>query len=60
MKMRLLIILLLALTPVVMVSGCVEQSSIKSQEEVSKVVTNVSKDVADIGSTLEEIDKTFG
>lgn len=60
MKMRLLIILLLALAPIVMVSGCVEQNSIKSQEDVSKAVTNVSKEVSDIDSTLEEIDKAFG
>lgn len=60
MKMRLLIILLLALTPIVIVSGCVEQSNIKSQEDVSKAVTNVSKEVSDIDSTLDEIDKAFG
>jgi len=53
---------LLALT--VFVSGCIGQSTtssseIKSQEEASKVVSNISQDVKDVSTVLNDIDQTL-
>jgi PBP1b-binding outer membrane lipoprotein LpoB len=60
MNKMLFVMLLLVLTT--MISGCVSQpaTTIKSQEEVTEAVTDISKDVENIGSKLEDMEKSFG
>ncbi len=54
------LILLLLLLAVTFTLGCVQQTAITSQEQASKAVANISKDTAEIGSILEDIDKKLG
>ena len=42
------------------VSGCVQSNAIKSNEEAAHVVINVSTGIDNVGSTLEDIDRTLG
>jgi hypothetical protein len=44
-------------------SGCTStntQANIKSQQDVSKVVTNISSDVQDVSDILDDIDTKLG
>ena len=47
------------LITMIFVSGCVSNSTetVRNQEDVSKIVTNVSQNVGEIGSTLDQIDQ---
>ncbi len=57
------ILIALLLISVVLLAGCTseqkQESSIKSQEQVQQVVTNVTDNIGDIQDTLTEIDQTF-
>ena len=57
-------IMALLLISVVLLAGCTseqkQESSIKSQEQVQQVVSNVTDNIGDIQDTLTEIDQTFG
>lgn len=45
----------------VFVSGCAESgSNIKSAEDVGEAVEDISTGVGDLGSALDELDKTLG
>lgn len=55
-----LVLVILVLTSVLFISGCAQQTSIKSVEEASQAVTNVSTDIEDVASTLEDIDRGLG
>jgi len=56
------IILIVLLSAVVLGAGCVSAPSnpVKSTADVSNVVTNISTNVENIGSTLEDIDRSLG
>ncbi len=54
------IILMLLLLAVTFTLGCVQQTTIKNQEDVSNAVTNISTGTEKIGSILEDIDKKLG
>ena len=61
------IILMLIILSTVVVAGCVGQqqpagaaTTIKSQEQASQVITNISVTVGDVTSKLEEIDRGLG
>ena len=42
------------------ISGCAEESDIKSEEEVQEAIVDVSEDVSDISDTLESINEDLG
>jgi outer membrane lipoprotein-sorting protein len=42
------------------ISGCVQQGAIKSQEDVGQAVTNMSTNIEDLSTTLNDIDKSIG
>jgi len=46
----------------VFVSGCTDSvsSTLKSDEEVGKAVEDISTDITDLGSALDELDETLG
>ncbi|MBI4174491.1 MAG: hypothetical protein HY517_02500 [Candidatus Aenigmarchaeota archaeon] len=50
----------IVLAATIFISGCAAQTSIKSVEEASEVVTNVSTDIEDVSSTLKDIDSSLG
>lgn len=56
MNKKAMVLIILVLTSMVFISGCA-QSSIKNVEEASEAVTNVSTDIDDVSSTLEDIDR---
>lgn len=59
--MKRIILVLMLLLAVTFVCGCVSSgTTIKSQEEASGAVTNVSEGVEKIGEILEGIDKKIG
>ena len=60
MNKKTLLLILVVLSSVLFISGCAEQTSIKSVEEASQVVTNVSTDIEDVSSTLDDIDRGLG
>lgn len=60
MKMKAILIIAVVLTSMIFVSGCTQQTSIKSVEEASEAVTNVSTDIEDVASTLNDIDRGLG
>lgn len=60
MDKKAMVLIILVLTSMVFISGCASQSSIKSVDEASEAVTNVSTDVEDVSSTLEDIDRGLG
>lgn len=59
-KLKAAVMLAVVLTSMVFISGCAEQTSIKSVEEASQVITNVSTDIEDVSSTLDDIDRGLG
>jgi len=66
-KKKALMIVLILLLATVFVSGCVGQgpsastsTSIKSDAEAAQHITNISSDVDDIASTLNDIDNKIG
>jgi outer membrane lipoprotein-sorting protein len=58
-KMALVLIAVL-LTSMIFISGCTEQNPVRSEEDVSRVVTNISTNVENVGSALEDIDRGLG
>lgn len=55
-KMLILMLLLVTLT-----AGCIQQqTAIKSQQQVSEAVKDVSQNAETIGSTLNDIDEALG
>ncbi len=56
-KKLVIMLLLLALT---FVAGCVQQPAIRSQEEASERITNVSQNTENVGQMLADIDKKLG
>lgn len=61
MNKKAILIVAIVLTSMLFVSGCTQQgSSIKTPEEAGQAVTNVSSDVQNVGSTLQDIDRTLG
>lgn len=55
-----LLLVMVVLASVMFISGCTQPTAIKNVEEASQAVTNVSTDVQDVASTLEDIDRTLG
>jgi len=61
MKLIAVFLIVFLLFSTVMISGCVSTGNeIKSQEDVSKALNNVSTDVEDIESKLNDIDQGLG
>lgn len=59
MKKKVILVLLLLLAAFTL--GCAAPAKdIQSQEDVSRAVMNISQDVEDVSSTLEEIDQKLG
>jgi len=42
------------------VGGCTQQTEIKSPEQATNAVTNISQDIGDITGTLQDIDNSLG
>ncbi len=64
-KRKILAILLisLALFSVALTAGCVQQSgqtTIKSEQQVGEAVTNISENVQDVSTILNDIDSKLG
>jgi len=55
--MAIIMVLLVGLT---FFAGCAGSSAIKSADEASEAVSDVSTDVEDVTSALEEIDQKIG
>ncbi len=60
MKKLAVLLIALVMCSFVFISGCTESSTIKSQEEVSEAVTNISQDVGELTEALEDIDESLG
>ena len=62
MNKKAILLIIVVLTSMLFISGCTQQSSgnIKTSEEASQVVTNVSTDVQNVANTLADIDNTLG
>ncbi len=61
MNKKTMLLLAIVIASALFISGCTQsQSSLKSSEEVGRVVTNVSTDVQNVASTLNDIDKVLG
>ena len=64
MKKKAILIVAVVLVSVLFIGGCAQQGSgngnIKTSEEASQVVTNVSTDVQGVANTLTDIDNTLG
>lgn len=54
------IMVVLLLTSMAFAAGCIEQNPVRSQDDVSRIVTNISTNVENAGSTLEGIDRSLG
>lgn len=54
------VMIFLALFSVALTAGCVQQSAIKSEQQVGEAVTNISQNVEDVSSILTDIDKKLG
>ena len=61
MNKKTIVLIMVVLVSMIFISGCTQsQSGIKSSEEVGRAVTNVSTDVQNVSSTLNDIDKGLG
>ena len=61
MKKRAILIIAIVLVSALFISGCTQQQgNIKTPEEASQVITNVSSDVQGVANTLADIDNTLG
>ncbi|MEK6887753.1 MAG: hypothetical protein AABX14_02290 [Candidatus Aenigmatarchaeota archaeon] len=61
MNKKTIVLIMVVLVSMIFISGCTQsQSGIKSSEEVGRAVTNVSTDVQNVASTLNDIDKVLG
>ena len=60
MKIVAFLLIAFLLFSLVAISGCISTSDIKSQEDVSKAVGDISEDVEDIESILTDIDQDLG
>jgi len=59
-KILFLLLVIGLLFTTVAVSGCTTPSTIQNQDQASGAIQNVSRDVEDVGSTLEGIDQALG
>ena len=60
-KTKAVVMILILLASVMFISGCTQQESgVKSTDDVSRVVTNISSGVQNVGSVLEDIDQSLG
>ena len=62
MNQKLIALMIIAVLAIVLVSGCAAPETktvIKSQDEVRKTVTNVSKDIEDVSATLKDLDESL-
>lgn len=55
----LLVLIILAFTCTVAVSGCT-QSSIQNPDQASAAITGISQDVSNVGDILEDVDRKLG
>lgn len=60
MNKKAIFLIALVIGCAIFISGCTAQTTIKSPEQATKAVTNISHDVGDITGTLQDIDKTLG
>ncbi|HLD38925.1 MAG TPA: hypothetical protein VJB05_01270 [archaeon] len=61
MNKKTILLLAIVISSMLFISGCTQsQSSLKSSEEVGRVVTNVSTDIQSVTSTLSDIDNVLG
>lgn len=60
MNKKTFLVIAVVLMSMLFISGCTQQTVIKSTEEVGHVVTNVSNDIQGVASTLSDIDKSLG
>ena len=52
--------LIILLMLVVMASGCINQDTIKSEDDASDAIGDISTDVEDVSSALEEVTDSLG
>lgn len=57
---KIIALIVLLLFSLVLVTGCASQSPIKSAEDVSKSLDNVSESVGKISGILTDVDKNLG
>ncbi len=56
-----MIVILVLVAAMIFISGCtVQESGVKSTDDVSRVVTNISSGVQNVGSVLQDIDQSLG
>ena len=60
MKIIAVLLIIFLLFSTVMISGCVDTGDIKSQEDVSKAVGDISGDVENIEGILDDLDNGLG
>ena len=60
MNKKAILMIAIVLAATIFISGCSAQTSIKSVDEASEAVTNVSTDIDDVSSTLKDIDSDLG
>ena len=60
MKLMALLLIAFLLFSLVTMSGCIATSSIQNQEEASEAVGDVSENVEDIESILQDLDSDLG
>lgn len=60
MNKKAMLLILLALTGMVFMSACVEQSPIKNKDDVGKAVGDVSSSVDKVSDILSDVDNTLG
>jgi len=59
MKKAALFLIVIALTGMVFMSGCVDNNPVKTQEDVTATVDDVSVNVDKLTNTLDDIDETL-
>lgn len=60
MNKKTAVLIAVVLACAMFISGCTQTTEISSIEEASEAVTNVSTDIEDVASTLEDIDRGLG
>src|SRR3989344_6869041 len=60
MNKKTIFLIAIVIVSAMFISGCTQQTTIKNSEEVGTTVTNISQDVGDVTSTLQDIDSSLG
>ncbi len=60
MKKKAIVLIIFVLLSAMFISGCTEQSTIKNSDQAGEAVSNISSEVTDVSSTLQDIDNTLG